>query len=480
MRDSANGHIAFNCPLYFHGILFEDIRLEFKNGRIVQATANQTEQFNSMLDLDENARYLGEFAMGVNNLLTRPMKDILFDEKIGGSIHLAAGNSYATTRQRQPLYHPYGHRAAPNKGVRRRRGLFRRRIGPQGRQICFRGVGAAERIPVAHRSKPAKGRIMKILSLDFGTSSLKLAVVDEGLHILRALSCPYEYRVYDVDKVEMDPTLLLGALHEGTALLGDMASQIDAIVFCTYSPSGVYMDKAGELRYPVITHLDRRAKPQSRQIVEEFGAERFQRITGILPFVGGRVGDHAQMDAGQPARTSCGRFGPTRTLPTWLYHRMTDVLATDPVNASMTGMYRTVDSSGWSEEILSALGIDPGLLPPIYRAGEALGALRPEMAALCGLKSGIPVALGTNDMAAALVGAGCTKSGMALNVCGSSEMVSVLTHEPVPNNRYYLRRSAIDGLWQCYSTMVGGFGLGVVPQPVLPGDERARSSITNT
>jgi aminopeptidase len=97
VRNSANGRIAFNCPLYFRGTLFEDIRLEFKNGKISKATANDTERLNRILDLDENSRYLGEFAISLNNRITRPMKDILFDEKIGGSMHIAVGNSYVTT-----------------------------------------------------------------------------------------------------------------------------------------------------------------------------------------------------------------------------------------------------------------------------------------------------------------------------------------------------------------------------------------------
>ena len=299
---------------------------------------------------------------------------------------------------------------------------------------------------------------MKILSLDFGTSSLKLAVLDEQMNILATASQPYQYHVYDVDKVEMDPNLMLGALQSGMRVLDAFAREIELVAFCTFSPSGVYMDDSFALQYPVITHLDRRAKAQSKRIVEEFGAEKFQSITGILPFVGGASVTTLKWmfenkpDVMQHVKTYAH-------LPTWLYARMTGVLATDPVNASMTGMYETVTSAGWSKEILSAFGIDPALLPEIYPAGSILGTLTDEFAAFCGLRPSIPVALGSNDIASALVGADCTESGMALNVSGSSEMISVLTHVPATHPRYYLRKSAIEGLWQCYSTMVGGFGL---------------------
>ena len=97
VRDSANGQIRFNVPVYFRGTLFEDIFLELKNGRIVRAEANDSAKLNAIFDQDTGGRFLGEFAMGVNNRIKTPMKDILFDEKIGGSIHLAVGNSYLTT-----------------------------------------------------------------------------------------------------------------------------------------------------------------------------------------------------------------------------------------------------------------------------------------------------------------------------------------------------------------------------------------------
>ncbi|MBU1636514.1 aminopeptidase, partial [bacterium] len=67
---------------------------EFKNGQIVSATANNTEKLNDILDTDEGARYIGEFAIGVHPLIKQPMDDTLFDEKINGSFHFTPGNAY--------------------------------------------------------------------------------------------------------------------------------------------------------------------------------------------------------------------------------------------------------------------------------------------------------------------------------------------------------------------------------------------------
>lgn len=94
VRDSINGKLTYNTPSVYQGVTYENISFEFKNGKIVKATANDTKSLNEVLDTDEGARYIGEFAIGVNPFITKPMKDTLFDEKIMGSIHFTPGNCY--------------------------------------------------------------------------------------------------------------------------------------------------------------------------------------------------------------------------------------------------------------------------------------------------------------------------------------------------------------------------------------------------
>jgi aminopeptidase len=94
VRDSINGTIQFNSPTIYHGVTHENVRLVFEHGRVVEATSSQTEHLAKVLDTDEGARYVGEFAIGFHPLIRRPMKDILFDEKIAGSIHLTPGQAY--------------------------------------------------------------------------------------------------------------------------------------------------------------------------------------------------------------------------------------------------------------------------------------------------------------------------------------------------------------------------------------------------
>lgn len=94
VKTSVNGTITFNTPTVYNGSSFDSMHLEFKDGKIVKATSSDTEKMNAIFDTDEGARYVGEFAIGFNPYITKPMKDILFDEKIAGSLHFTPGNSY--------------------------------------------------------------------------------------------------------------------------------------------------------------------------------------------------------------------------------------------------------------------------------------------------------------------------------------------------------------------------------------------------
>lgn len=97
VRDSVQGTITYNSPSVYNGVTFQDISFTFENGQIVKATSNDTQRLNEILDMDEGARYVGEFAIGFNPYILHPMNDILFDEKIAGSLHFTPGQAYEET-----------------------------------------------------------------------------------------------------------------------------------------------------------------------------------------------------------------------------------------------------------------------------------------------------------------------------------------------------------------------------------------------
>lgn len=107
VEDSANGYIRYSFPASFGGRSVEDVRLRFEHGRVVEATAAQGQDYlDKMLALDEGARRLGEFAFGNNRNVDRCTKNVLFDEKMGGTVHLALGASIPQTLGvNQPALH---------------------------------------------------------------------------------------------------------------------------------------------------------------------------------------------------------------------------------------------------------------------------------------------------------------------------------------------------------------------------------------
>lgn len=94
VKESVNGKLSYNCPSVYQGVTYENIVFEFEKGKIVKATANDSEKINVLLDSDDGSRYIGEFAIGVNPYILKPMKDTLFDEKIMGSFHFTPGQAY--------------------------------------------------------------------------------------------------------------------------------------------------------------------------------------------------------------------------------------------------------------------------------------------------------------------------------------------------------------------------------------------------
>lgn len=94
VKNSVNGTIQFNTPTLYSGTRFENVRLEFENGKVVNSKSNNQKRLNEILDTDAGARYVGEFALGFNPYIENPMCDILFDEKIAGSLHFTPGQAY--------------------------------------------------------------------------------------------------------------------------------------------------------------------------------------------------------------------------------------------------------------------------------------------------------------------------------------------------------------------------------------------------
>ncbi len=301
---------------------------------------------------------------------------------------------------------------------------------------------------------------MNILSIDFGTSSVKIAILDhKNLEVVQKVKKEYSYDVIDEDKVEMDPELVFNTTLKGINELDEKYTQeIEVISFDVFSPSLMCLDKEGNPIYPCIFYLDKRSRKQSRQIIKTFGRKEFQNITGVLPFSGGvTITSLLWLKENLPeVYEKTYKFGH---LNTYIYKKLTGKWAIDPVNASMTGLYETTKWGNWSKDICNAFNINMNKLPEIIEAGTIVGGLKPEIARKLGIKEGLPVTLGSNDAATAILGAGNENEGDILNIAGSNEICTILTEQPVINDSYYLRNSLYKEKWQIFSINIGGFAV---------------------
>lgn len=297
---------------------------------------------------------------------------------------------------------------------------------------------------------------MRVLSIDFGTSSLKASVLDEKLNILDSVKVPYGIKVFNGDWVEMDAEEIFKAMVEAIKKLSQHSNLIGVIAFDTFSPSMVFMDENGDPLRPLIAHLDRRSKKQTQDILDIMGKERFQSITGIQPFTGGASITTVMwiMENEPELFKKTHKFGH---LNTYIYRKLTGKWLTDPTNASMMGLYNTTKWTTWSDEICSTFKVPLAKLPDIELAGAIAGNLNAETAKLCGLRQGIPVAAGSHDTTVAHEAAGNTKPGDILDVSGSNEMISILTDKPIVDDRYYLRNAMTPGQWQIFAITASGF-----------------------
>lgn len=301
---------------------------------------------------------------------------------------------------------------------------------------------------------------MYYLSIDFGTSAVKTSIVDDSLQVKSWSKAEYRYLILPGEKYELREADLMSALVDAVkGLDARLLGQVEVICYDTFSPSVVFMDRDGALVYPnIITHLDRRSRKQSDDIDRIIGKDAYMNISGIYPFAGGcSAMTLLWFLQNQPEVLQKSYY--VGHLTTLIHKRFTGLWMVDFVNASMLGLYETTTQGTWSEVLLKELHIERRLFPDIYYPGTNYGVLQKEMADLLGMKEGIPVCIGTNDVAAAQMGAGNKKAGQIMNTAGSSEMVSILSDKPITNAKYYLRNSALPGLWQIYATTCGGFGI---------------------
>ena len=291
---------------------------------------------------------------------------------------------------------------------------------------------------------------MTLLGIDIGSSSVKVGVL-RGVRLVEdAPRVRFATRRVG-DRAEVDPNAVLRALRAAIRPIAAAARRVDAVAVAAMAPSWVAMDARGRALTPIVTHQDRRSVDVARELERRVGKENHLRLAGNRPFPGGISSTTwAWYLRHEPERLR--RADLVGHLSTFLHRRMTGARVTDPSNASFTGLYHTLRLGGWSDELCEAVGARRDLLPDVLEGDRVAGTVTAAAAREFGLTAGTPMLTGVMDGSAGLilVGAG---SGQLFNVCGSTDVLALCTHKPVPHERLLTRGLGVGRKWLSVSTI---------------------------
>ena len=291
---------------------------------------------------------------------------------------------------------------------------------------------------------------MRLLGIDVGSSSVKTAILRNGKVAGRTTRAFFPTRHAGV-RVEVEPRAILKAVRDTVVGLGAAARKADAVTLAVMSPAWVAMDAKGRPLTPVVTHQDRRSVDIAKRLEQRVGKDRHLRLAGNRPFPGGIASTTwAWFLENEPALMR--RVDLAGQLNTYLHRQLTGSRVTDPSNASFTGLYSTLDQSGWNEELCAAVGAKRSQLAEVLEADRVGGWLTRQAARSFGLTEGTPVTVGIVDTSAAmlLTGAG---PGQLLNVCGSTDVLALCTDTPRPHEKLLTRALGVGQRWMSVSTI---------------------------
>ena len=295
-----------------------------------------------------------------------------------------------------------------------------------------------------------------ILSIDVGTTSLKLGVYGERLQCHALSESAYTLDTPDPFTVQIDPELWWQGFLEAVKQLDYPLSKIEILTLSVNSPGFSVMDKEGRPLLPSFLHLDRRAYPQSKRILKTIGEEVLLGVTGNIPNPGASsaanilwIKDHyPEIDK------KVYMYGHTNT---FFAKRLTDEFAVDPSNICMSNLFNTIKGQGYESSIAKDLGIDLRKLPPVLQSYERVGILKREVASMTSLTHGIPVLIGANDATCAALSADIVHPGDIMNVTGTTEMVVVCMDQPLASSRCNLKNHVVPDRWNAmFALNTGG------------------------
>lgn len=296
------------------------------------------------------------------------------------------------------------------------------------------------------------------LGIDIGTGSVKAVLLDAAGGQVGAGSATVQLHEPQPGWVESDPEEWWSALRSAVAqAVGDKATRVDAIGLSGQMHGVVLSGPEGSPLRPALVSLDRRAVPD----LDAYRLMAPQVLSALgNPLVPGMAGPLLHWLAShEPALVK--RAAWALQPKDWARLRLVGLAGSEPSDASGTLLF-DLAANTWAWEVVAALGLPASLLAPLGKPWLPAGPLGDRAASLLGLRTGIPVAFGAADTAAALVGTALPRSGAVQLTVGSAAQVVTYRERPVPDPglRYHVFASAEPGLWYALAAVqVAGVAL---------------------
>jgi len=301
---------------------------------------------------------------------------------------------------------------------------------------------------------------VKILSVDIGTTAMKMGVFGEGgrgLELVEQFNREYPINTYNDGLFsDIEPEKWQQAFAAGCRQMSDRMPEIDVISLSGTTPGLTAMDAEGNALNPAILMLDQRSRPQAQRIIDTIGLEKLLNVTANMPVAGGCslasilwIKDHL------PAVFNRTRvFGHSNT---FVAHWLSDKFAMDPSSASLTAMYNTAaNDMAWAEDILDAFDLETSRLPELMPAYHSTGRIRSKLAAEFGLKKEPPVLIGGNDAVLAAYSVGIREPGEIFNINGTCEITMVCLSKCFASRNYNIRTHVLPERWFSFYVMNAG------------------------
>jgi xylulokinase len=286
------------------------------------------------------------------------------------------------------------------------------------------------------------------IGLDVGTTGAQAVVVDEQGRVVATASSEYPLLTPRPQWTEQDPAEWWRAVREVlTRTTGEVADSGDVVggVGLTGQMHGsVFLDARGEVIRPALLWNDQRTAKQCEAITEMVGERRLIEVTGNPALTGFQAPKVLWLRDEEP--DGYARVEHVLLPKDFIRYRLAGEFATDASDAAGT-LFLDLERRTWSEVVLDALGVPGDWLPPVFESPETAGILDPNVAAELGLATGIPIAAGGGDNAAAAIGTAITRDGLMSSSIGTSGVLFAHADSPAvdPSGRIHAFCHAVPG-----------------------------------